>query len=168
LDYSVALEEVIKFSRTIAIDYKNSHISSYHFLLACLESENKVEAILRQKAVNFNDLTTLLKTQETAEHIERYYLTKELERAFKNAKYYSWVYSHNKVEVEDLLFYMLLDRKSLAGHYLNKQKLNYRDFTKEYKSLESIRVKTIFGSVGNNRLIPSIKLIKYINKYYLK
>ncbi|WP_405377576.1 Clp protease N-terminal domain-containing protein [Nonlabens sp. Asnod3-A02] len=162
MKFSPELEEIISNSRLTAIDLNSGYISSYHFLLAILRSDNLPKKIFESKNWKFEKLTESLKSKEK-ENVEKYYLTKEFEYTLKNSKYYARTYLDKEVSPEHIILSMLADKKSYAGKYLTEIGMDYSKFKVECETTREMTSKSILEFFGSNRLLVSIGIPKIIN-----
>jgi len=157
------LDEIVKNSRKIAIESGWNYISSYHFLLAMLTSENVPHHVFRNKKWKFKHLSDAIIQEKNNEVLDKYHLTKELETTLKNAKYYSWIYGASEIKPEHIIFAMLPDKNSDAGKYLISVGMDYSEFKSECEKIKKLKTKKIFEYFGKNSLTVKIGIPKLIN-----
>ncbi|WP_299107155.1 Clp protease N-terminal domain-containing protein [uncultured Tenacibaculum sp.] len=157
-------EKVLADSRLTAIDLNSEYISSLHFLIALLKSDNLPRKVFDSKNWNFEELSESLKSEkETENEIERYFLTKEFEYTLKNVKFYSKMYFDKETKPEYILLFMLADKKSYAGRYLREIGMDYLIFKNESKKYREMRTSKTLEFIGSNRFLTSIGLPKNLN-----
>ncbi|MCL5244937.1 hypothetical protein M4I21_03905 [Cellulophaga sp. 20_2_10] len=162
MKFNSELEKIISDSRLIAIDLNSGHISSFHFIIAILKSDNLPQKIFESKSWKFEKLIKILKSNEK-QNVEKYFLTKEFEHTLKNAKYYARTYLDKEVNPEHIILSMLADKKSYAGKYLNEIGMDYSEFKIECKKTRKMTSKSVLEFFGSNRFLVSIGLPKIIN-----
>jgi len=160
-------EEIVKNSRETAIESGWNYISSYHFLLAMLKSENVPHSVFRNKDWEFKHLSESIIQKKNDEVAEKYHLTKELETTLKNAKYYSWTYGESEVKPEHIIFAMIADKNSDAGKYLVSAGMDYTEFKSECEKIRNLSTKKIFEFIGKNAVSVKIGIPKLINNIYV-
>ncbi|WKB82787.1 Clp protease N-terminal domain-containing protein [Cellulophaga lytica] len=129
------LEKIIANSRLVAIDLNSEYISSFHFLIATLQSDNIAQKIFKSYDWKFQNLIELLKSDDK-KIVEKYYLTKEFDAILRNGSFYARIYSDIKVNPEHIILAMLANKNSYAGNYLNEIDMDYFKFKKECRKLE--------------------------------
>ena len=162
MKFNTELDEIVKNSREIAIKSGANHISSYHFLLAMLKSENLPHTIFKTKEWKFKQLTESI-LQENKIESEKYFLTKELETTLKDVKYYSWTYYNTEIKPEHIIFAMLPDKNSYAGKYLLSVGMDYSNFKCECEKIQKLKSRKFFEYLGKNSLIVKMRIPKLIN-----
>ncbi|WP_299246786.1 Clp protease N-terminal domain-containing protein [uncultured Aquimarina sp.] len=165
MKFNKELDEIVKNSRKIAIESGWNYISSYHFLLAMLKSENLPHSIFKNKEWKFKHLSGSIIKEKNDVVAEKYYLTKELETTLKNAKYYSWTYGESEVKPEHIIFAMLPDKNSDAGKYLISVGMDYSEFKFECEKIKKLKAKKIFEYFGKKSLTVKIGIPKLINSF---
>lgn len=164
MKHSKEFDELSKNSRESAIAFGWNYISSYHFLISMLKSDNLPNKIFKNRNWNFERLSKSLVKEKDESVRGNYYLTKELETSIKNAKFYSWIYGATEIKPEHLIFAMLADRKSDAGKYLNSIGMDYSEFKSEYQNIKEIKVNKLLESIGKSNLAVQFGIPKFINK----
>ncbi len=164
MKYSKEFDQLSKHSRESAIELGWSYISSHHFLIGVLKSDNLPNKIFKNRNWNFELLSKSLEKEKDESKKGNYYLTKELETSIKNAKYYSWIYGESEIKPEHLIFAMLADKKSTAGKYLNSVGMNYSEFKSEYQKIKELKANKLLESIGKSNLAVKIGIPKLINK----
>tara|TARA_R110002020_G_scaffold475618_1_gene711364 strand:+ start:5267 stop:5767 length:501 start_codon:yes stop_codon:yes gene_type:complete len=164
MKYSKEFDQLSKYSRECAIELGWSYISSYHFLIAMLKSDNLPNKIFKNRNWKFEHLLKSLEKEKDESKKGNYYLTKELETSIKNAKYYSWIYGASEIKSEHLMFAMLADNKSDTGKYLNSVGMDYSEFKSEYQNIKDLKVNKLLESIGKSNLAVQIGIPKLINK----
>ncbi|WP_299224147.1 Clp protease N-terminal domain-containing protein [uncultured Aquimarina sp.] len=162
MKFSSELEKIIADSRLSAIDLNSGYISSFHFLIATLKSDNLPQKIFESKKWTFEKLIESLKSNEK-QSVDRYYLTKEFEYTLKNAKYYARTYLDKEVNPEHIILSMLADKKSYVGKYLTDIGMDYSKFKIECEKTRKMTSKSVLEFFGSNRFLVSIGLPKIIN-----
>ena len=162
MKYSPEFDILSLHSRESAIELGWSYISSFHFLIGLLKSDNLPNRIFKNRDWKFEQLSESL-TKEKDESIKgKYYLTKEVETSIKNAKYYSWIYGATEIKPEHLIFAMLADSRSDAGRYLKSFGMDYSEFKSEYQNIKEIKVNKLLESVGRSNLAVQVGIPKLI------
>ncbi|WP_298321386.1 Clp protease N-terminal domain-containing protein [uncultured Aquimarina sp.] len=162
MKFSSGLEKIIAESRLTAIDLSSGYISSYHFLIASLKSDNLPKKIFESNSWKFEKLIESLKSEEK-QKVEKYYLTKEFESTLKHAKYYARTYLDNEIKTEHIILSMIADKKSFAGKYLTEIGMDYSKFKTECEKSRKMKSKSIYEFFGKNRFFVSIGIPKFIN-----
>lgn len=164
MEFSKEFNELTKDSRKTAIEYGWSYISSYHFLIGILKSDNLPNRIFKNKNWEFEQLSKSLIKEKNEATNGNYYLTKELETSIKNAKYYSWIYGATEIKPEHLMFAMLADKKSDAGKYMNSIGMDYSEFKSEYQTIKELKATNLWESIGKSNFAIQIGIPKLMNK----
>jgi ATP-dependent Clp protease ATP-binding subunit ClpA len=164
MKFSKEFDDLVKNSRETAVEFGWSFISSYHFLIGILKSDNLPNRIFKTKNWEFEQLSKSLIKEKSKAVDGNYYLTKELETSIKNAKFYSWIYGATEIKPEHLMFAMLADKKSDAGKYLNSVGMDYSEFKSELESIKELKANNFLESIGKNNLAVQIGIPKLINK----
>jgi len=162
MTFKTEIEEIISNSRKVAIDLGDNHISSYHFLLALLRSENVPHTIFNQKEWDFQYLVKHFQKEKPASLPQNFYLTKEMERSLKIAGYYAWIYHQSEISAEHFIFAMLADKRSSAGSLLIQNGLTYSCFENEYEKMRKPEKRKWFKAIGENNFLVRIGLVKLI------
>lgn len=164
MQFHQEIEEIIKTCRKVALDLGENYISSYHFLLAMLRSENLPHTIFDQKKMDFQYLTDYLQKEKLESIPENIYLTKEMERVLKISAYYAWVYYQSEIKAEHILFAMLADKRSFTGSLLIQNRMTYSDFENEYEKFKGPKKRKLFKVIGKNNFLIKIGFVKLINQ----
>jgi ATP-dependent Clp protease ATP-binding subunit ClpA len=155
--FNKEIEVVIKDCRDVAIDLGSDHLSSYHFIIALLKTNNFPNEIFKNKNWNFIELyKSMLEVEK--KKCKNYYLTLEFEKALKNAKYYSWIYNVKEVKSEHIILALLADRKSYAGEYLRCLGMNYFEFKTQYEKIKKQNANKFLEKIGTNKITIALKI----------
>jgi len=117
MQFNKDVEQIIVGSREVAIGLGDSYISSHHFLLSVVGSENPLRIVFSGKKSDFEILEGSLQKEKLNEVNSKFYLTKEFERALKISGYYSNVYHEDEIRTEHIILAMLADKRSFAGNF---------------------------------------------------
>jgi ATP-dependent Clp protease ATP-binding subunit ClpA len=168
MTFSKEFNNLTKDSRALAITYGWSYLTSCHFLLGILQSDNLPHSIFKAKNWNFEQLSTALIKKENEATKGKYHLTKELETSLKNAYYYAWIYGATEIKPEHVIFAMIADSKSDAGNYLNAIGMNYTEFKMEHQSRNNIKANPLLEWIGKNKLAIQLGIPMLIFKLMKK
>lgn len=157
MEFNKEIEIIFKDCRSLAIELGSDHLSSYHFILALLKTDNYPNVIFTKKKWEFIALQKSMLEIEK-KYCENYFLTKEFEKALKNSKYYAWIYNQNEIKSEHIIFALLSDKKSYACKYLNSVGMNYFDFKTEYEKTAEFEPNIFFKIIVNNTFLKRIKI----------
>ncbi|ADY29142.1 MULTISPECIES: Clp protease N-terminal domain-containing protein [Cellulophaga] len=161
MEFDSELEKIIANSRLVAIDLNSEYISSFHFLIATLKSNNVAQKIFKSNDWKFQKLIELLKSDDK-KILSKYYLTKEFNNVLKNGSFYARIYSDKKVNPEHIILAMLADKNSYAGNYLNEIEMDYFKFKKECEKIRSIKSNKFLEFFGSNKRLVSLGLLSII------
>lgn len=157
MEFNKEIEIILKDCRNLAIELGSDHLSSYHFILALLKTDNFPNLIFRKKKWEFIELQKSMIEIEK-KYCENYFLTKEFEKALKDSKYYAWIYNLNEIKSEHIIFALLSDKKSYAGKYLSSIGFDYLDFKTEYEKTEVLKPNNFLEIIGNNDFLTRLKI----------
>ncbi|MEP0214649.1 MAG: Clp protease N-terminal domain-containing protein [Cellulophaga sp.] len=163
MEFNPELEKIIANSRLVAINLNSGYISSFHFLIATLKSDNLAHKIFESHNWQFKKLIETLRSDDERK-VNRYYLTQEFEDILKNAKFYARTYLDKKVNSEHIIFAMLANKNSYAGNYLNEIGMDYFKFKSECEKIRIVKSNRLLEIIGSNKLLVSIGLLHIINK----
>ncbi|WP_077404386.1 Clp protease N-terminal domain-containing protein [Cellulophaga omnivescoria] len=155
------LEKIIANSRLVAIDLNSEYISSFHFLIATLQSDNIAQKIFKSYDWKFQNLIELLKSDDK-KIVAKYYLTKEFDAILRNGSFYARIYSDIKVNPEHIVLAMLANKNSYAGNYLNEIEMDYFKFKKECEKIRSIKSNKFLEFFGSSKRLVSLGLLSII------
>ena len=157
MEFNKEIEIIIKDCRNVAIDLGSDHLSSYHFIIALLKTDNFPNEIFKNREWNFVELSKSMLEVEKKK-CEKYHLTIEFEKALKNAKYYSWIYNVKEVKSEHIILALLADKKSYAGDYLTSLGMNYIEFKTQYEKVKKQNANKFLEIIGTNKLTIKLKI----------
>lgn len=167
MEFNKEIEIILKDCRSVAIELGSDHLSSYHFILGLLKTDNFPNLIFKNKKWEFVMLSKSM-TEVEKKYCENYFLTKEFEKALKNAKYYSWIYNLKEVKSEHIILALLADKKSYAGAYLTSVGMNYFDFKTEYEKTGEQKANKFLEIIGNNTFTMKLKIPNLIYLLFRK
>jgi ATP-dependent Clp protease ATP-binding subunit ClpA len=167
MKFNNEIQVILNDSRSIAIDLGSDHISSFHFILALLKSDNFPNEIFKKKEWNFVALyKSMLKVEK--KNCKKYYLTVEFEKAIKNATYYSWIYNVKEIKSEHVILALLTDKKSFAGAYLTSLGLDYIKFKTLYEKVKKQNANKLLELIGTNQLTIKLKIPNMVYNLFNK
>ena len=167
MEFNKEIEIILKDCRSVAIELGSDHLSSYHYILGLLKTDNFPNRIFKNKKWKFIELSKSMMKMEK-KNCETYFLTKEFEKALKNAKYYSWIYNLDEVKSEHIILALLSDKKSYAGEYLTSIGMNYSDFKTEYEKIEKQKANKFLEMIANNTFTMKLKIPNLIYNLFKK
>ena len=161
MKFDPELEKIIANSRLVAIDLNSEYISSFHFLIATLKSNNIPQKIFKSYDWKFQKLIELLRSDDK-KIVTKYYLTKELDHILKNGAFYARIYSDKKVNSEHIILAMLANKNSYAGNFLNENGMDYFKFKSECEKVRIMKSNKFLEYFGSNKRLVSIGLLPFI------
>jgi len=159
MQFNNNVEQIITRSREIAIGLGDNYISSHHFLLSVIGSENPLRNIFSDKKSEFESLKGSLQKGKLNEVNSKFYLAKEFERSLKISGYYSNVYYENEIKMEHIILSMLADKRCFAGSYLNSLGLTYSVFE---SSLFLSKKKKLLRIIGKNNMMVKSGFVNFL------
>ncbi|CAL2080573.1 ClpA/ClpB-like protein [Tenacibaculum sp. 190524A05c] len=164
MNFNSEFDIIIKDCKLNAIQLNSEYISSYHFLLSTLNSDNFPRRIFESRNISFRDLVEKLQKDNSIK-LERYFLTQEFETTLNSSKYYAKIYYQKDINPEHIILAMLADKNSLAGKYLNSIELSYINFKNDLESIVEIRTNKILEFFGSSTFFVSLGVPRLIQKF---
>jgi len=162
MQFNKDLEQIIVGSKEVAIGLGDSYISSHHFLLSVVGSENPLQTIFLDKKSEFEILGRSLQKEKVNEVNSKFYLTKEFERSLKISGYYSNVYHEDEIRTEHIILATLADKRSFAGNFLLSIGITYPVFE---SYLIPNKISKLLRFIGQNDLLIRLGALKFINSF---
>ena len=160
MQFNKDVEQIIVRSREVAIGLGDSYISSHHFLLSVISSENPLRTIFLDKESDFEILKGSLQKEKLNEVNSKFYLTKEFERSLKISGYYSNVYHEDEIMTGHIVLAMIADKRSFAGNFLFLMGITYPVFE---AYLIPNKINRLLRFMGQNDLLIRLGVLKFIN-----